>query len=107
MHQSDLLGEGHAAGDDELHRLFFALLPEPLLRDRISETSSRLQYDHAPGGRPLDPDRYHLTLQFLGDFQQLRKSVFDAAIAAAEGLHPPAFELVLDCAGSFAGPRMS
>jgi RNA 2',3'-cyclic 3'-phosphodiesterase len=99
MHQADLLGSNTA--DATTHRLFFALWPDAALRGRIATTVAALERDHATGGRRLNQDRYHLTLQFLGDFQPLRQSVLDAAIAAAEGVHQPAFDLVLDRAGSF------
>jgi 2'-5' RNA ligase len=88
------------------HRLFFALWPDAALRTRIATVVAGLERDHAPGGRRLDPDRYHLTLQFLGDFHPLRQSVLDAAIAAAGTVQSPAFELALDCAGSFPGARV-
>ena len=97
MHQADLLGNDVAT----THRLFFALWPDAALRMRIATAVAGLERDNAPGGRRLNPDRYHLTLQFLGDFQPLRPSVLDAAIVAAEAVRLPAFDLVLDRAGSF------
>ena len=98
--------------DNAPHRLFFALWPDPELRDRIAAVVTQLQRDHPSGGRRLHPDRYHLTLQFLGDFQPLEPSLVDAACRAAGSLQPTAFALALDQAGSFAragvvwlGPR--
>lgn len=98
MHQADLLGND---ADATTHRLFFALWPDAALRKRIATTVAGLERDNAPGGRRLNPDRYHLTLQFLGDFQPLRQSVLDAAIVAAGSVRLPPFDLVLDLAGSF------
>ena len=86
MHQADLLGND---ADATPHRLFFALWPDPALRKRIATTVAGLERDNAPGGRRLNPDRYHLTLQFLGDFQPLRQSVVDAAIVAADSMRLP------------------
>ena len=83
------------------HRLFFALWPDAALRKQIATTVSRLERDNATGGRRLNPDRYHLTLQFLGDFQPLRQSVLDGAIDAAGSIRLRPFGLVLDLAGSF------
>ena len=97
MHQADLLGND---ADATTHRLFFALWPDAALRKRIATTVAGLERDN-PGGRRLNPDRYHLTLQFLGDFQPLRQSVLDAAIVAAGSIRLPPFDLVLDLAGSF------
>jgi 2'-5' RNA ligase len=98
MHQADPLGND---ADATPHRLFFALWPDAALRGRIASTVAGLERDNAPGGRRLNPDRYHLTLQFLGDFQPLRQSVVDAAIAAADSIRLPGFDLVLDRVGSF------
>lgn len=103
MQQSDLPGFPR---DEAVHRLFFALWPDDALRQGIADAAARLECQHAPGGRRLHSERYHLTLQFLGDFQPLRPSVVDAAQAAADALRLPAFELVLDHAGSFAGSRV-
>ena len=83
------------------HRLFFALWPDAALRKQIATTVAGLERDNATGGRRLNPDRYHLTLQFLGDFHPLRQSVLDAAIVAAGSIRLPPFDLVLDLAGSF------
>ena len=98
MHQADLLGND---ADATTHRLFFALWPDAALRKHIATTVAGLERDNAPGGRRLNPDRYHLTLQFLGDFKPLRQSVLDAAIVAAGSIRLPPFDLVLDLAGSF------
>jgi 2'-5' RNA ligase len=103
MQQPDLLVP---ARDEAVHRLFFALSPDAGLRQRIADVSLQLEREHAPGGRALKPDRYHLTLQFLGDFQPLRQSVVDAARQAADAVRLPAFELCLDHAGSFSGSNV-
>ena len=106
MPQPDLLGRADPAGDDATHRIFFALWPDTALRERIAATVVQLERGNPSGGRRLDADRYHLTLQFLGDYRPLRQSVLDAAITAAESVQSAAFDLVLDCAGSFPGARV-
>jgi 2'-5' RNA ligase len=98
MHQAELRVD---TADASSHRLFFALWPAAALRKRIATTVAGLERDNAPGGRRLNPDRYHLTLRFLGDFQPLRQSVLDDAIVAAGSIRLPPFDLVLDLAGSF------
>jgi 2'-5' RNA ligase len=103
MQQPDLLAP---AGDEAVHRLFFALSPDAALRQQIVDVSLQLEREQAPGGRRLNPDRYHLTLQFLGDFQPLRPSVVDAARQAADSIQLPAFELDLDHVGSFPGSNV-
>ena len=89
--------------DDGVHRLFFALWPEPPLRERIAALTADLEREHAPGGRRLKAERYHLTLQFLGDFQPLPGRLVADACAAADRVRVPAFDLALDCVGSFRG----
>ena len=103
MQQPDLLVP---ARDEAIHRLFFALSPDAALRRQIADVSLQLEREQAPGGRRLEPHRYHLTLQFLGDFQPLRPSVVDAARQAADTIQLPAFELNLDHAGSFPGSNV-
>lgn len=90
----------------ELHRLFFALWPDDALRPHIAATAASVVSEHAPGGRPLKPDRYHVTLQFLGDFRPLPTSLVEDAKAAAAAVRSPAFELSLDEVGSFRGANV-
>lgn len=94
------------AADGGLHRLFFALWPHDALRADIARAAAALERDHAPGGRRLKPERYHVTLQFLGDFQPLPPNLIDAARAAADGVRSPAFAMPLDSAGSFRGSHV-
>lgn len=90
----------------EAHRLFFALWPDATLRQRIAEATTRLAAARATHGRRLRPQRYHLTLQFLGDFNPLPPSLIDDAIAAADDVRSVVFEMALDRAGSFGGTRV-
>ena len=96
------LGFGDAP-DERMHRLFFALWPDDALRARIAATAASVAAEHAPGGRSLKPARYHVTMQFLGDFRPLPPSLLDDARAAAASVRSPAFELSLDEVGSFRG----
>ncbi|HEY0504009.1 MAG TPA: RNA 2',3'-cyclic phosphodiesterase [Lysobacter sp.] len=100
------LGFGDDAATGEMHRLFFALWPDDALRARIAATAAALETEHAPGGRRLKPERYHVTLQFLGDFRPVPERLVDDARAAADAVRAPAFELPLDCAGSFRGANV-
>ena len=96
----------NARRDEGLHRLFFALWPGDALRDAIAAAAADLERAHAPGGRRSRAERYHLTLQFLGDFRPLPRSVLDAARVAADSVRLRAFDLALDHAGSFPGSRV-
>ena len=92
------------AGDTrtgERHRLFLALWPDDAVRDGIAAAATALREVHAPRGRWIDPRRYHLTVQFLGDSHRLREDVAAASMGAAASVRARPFELVLDTVGSF------
>lgn len=90
-----------------MHRLFFALWPDAGLRRGIAEAANGNLELRAAGGRPMAPDRYHMTLQFLGDFDTVGPEVFDALGAAAMRVTVlPPFPLFLDRIGSFGGGRI-
>ncbi|QWP74853.1 RNA 2',3'-cyclic phosphodiesterase [Lysobacter sp. K5869] len=102
MHQSSLFGDPAPRQPGELHRLFFALWPDADTRAGIRERAQALEAAQRPGGRMIGAHRYHLTLQFLGDFDPLPQSLAERAAAAAATVRTAAFDLVLDRAGSFA-----
>lgn len=85
----------------EIHRLFFALLPDDDVRRQIAAAAAALRV-YAPRGRWINDQRYHLTLQFLGDFDALPLDVVAHAEQAALRVQAPAFDLPLDRAGAFA-----
>jgi 2'-5' RNA ligase len=100
--QLDLLGGGVAS--TEVHRLFFALLPDAATRDRFAVVADSLKANHpALRAHLIKPDRYHATLHFLGDHAMLRPDLVTAAIAAADQFRAMAFEWTLDNAISFRG----
>jgi 2'-5' RNA ligase len=101
--QLDLLG-GADARPAELHRLFFALLPNEVTRGELARTAAALRASH-PGlrARWVHPARYHATLHFLGNYAMLRQDVVEVAVLAADGLSAPAFEWLLRGAVSFRG----
>ena len=90
----------------EVQRLVFALWPGAAVRRAIAAATRQLEATHRIGGRPLPPVRYHLTLQFLGDFDPRAQSVIDAAIVAADDVRMHGFELRIDRSGSFGGRRV-
>lgn len=99
--QGDLLGGAPSLAN--LRRLFFALLPPDDLRERIAQAATEVERIQPSGGRLLNPDRYHLTLRFLGDFDPLPPSLPGAARAAGDAVLLRRFQWVLDHAGSFGG----
>jgi 2'-5' RNA ligase len=90
-----------AAPTGEVHRLFFALWPDDVVRTRIAAAADLLKQHPHLRGRWLKPHRYHLTLQFLGDFSRMPEALATRACAAADRVAASAFALSLDCVGSF------
>jgi RNA 2',3'-cyclic 3'-phosphodiesterase len=90
----------NAEEDRTSHRLFFALWPDAGVREAIAATALELDHAHAPGGRAVQPARFHLTLAFLGNRDPA------AAIAAGDAVRAVTLDLCLDRAGTFAGNRI-
>jgi 2'-5' RNA ligase len=86
------------------HRLFFALVPDDSVRQELFRVAGFLKAQLHPRGSWIAPERYHLTLHFLGDNSELRQDLVDRASTAATKVRMPAFDLVLDHAASFRGP---
>lgn len=88
----------------ELHRLFFALMPHAATRHDINHAAALVQQQH-PGlrARWVKPERFHATLNFLGDFPVVPDDVVEKAMTAAGGLHAAPFSWTLDYVASFRG----
>jgi len=101
--QLDLLG-GADTRPTEIHRLFFALVPDDATRVQLAQAAEALKASH-PGlhARWVNPSRYHATLHFLGDHAMLRQDVVDAAMVAAGKLRLAPFAWMLNQAASFHG----
>ncbi len=99
--QPDLLGGG--AEPAQIHRLFFALLPEAQVRTRIQATAAGVAASQHLRARMIRPARYHATLHFLGDHPMWREDLASAAIGAAGKVRAEPFDLVLDSASGFHG----
>lgn len=78
-------------------RLFTGIeLPEHIL-DRLALLRGKL-----PGARWIDPERYHLTLRFVGDISDVEARYFASALSEIE-FDP--FELRITGLGSFGGNK--
>ncbi|MFL6592015.1 MAG: RNA 2',3'-cyclic phosphodiesterase [Luteimonas sp.] len=88
-----------------MHRLFFAMTPDDGLRRDIASLAQE-QTLHL-GGRAVRTERYHMTLQFVGDFDALTPALHDSLLAAADSVAAPMpMELVLEQLGSFHAGRV-
>jgi RNA 2',3'-cyclic 3'-phosphodiesterase len=101
--QSDLFGQSSTA-HAETHRLFFALTPEDTVRQHISDVAELLEELHPElHARWVKPERFHATLNFLGDYPELPVDLVEKAKSAADSLHASTFTWTLDYAASFRG----
>lgn len=86
------------------HRLFFALMPDAGTRRNINHAAALVQQQHPElRARWVKPERFHATLNFLGDFPAVPDEVVEKAMAAANHLHAEPFAWTLDYAASFRG----
>ena len=83
------------------HRLFFALMPDEALREAMARIAADLEATQPGAGRRIRPERYHMTLRFLGGFDSLAAGLLDTFRAAAGTLPLEPFTFHLDRAGSF------
>ena len=85
---------------DTCQRLFFALWPDPPLRERIATCLPGLA---AQGGQAVACDNLHLTLAFLGSTSAAQR---DYMVAWADGLRPTGFSFSLDRFGYWSKPKV-
>jgi RNA 2',3'-cyclic 3'-phosphodiesterase len=82
--------------------IYFALWPDPATRERIANVADAVQRTSGVRGNRTQPDRYHLTLNYLGEHPGFPEQLVSAAYSAAEQIDVERFDIVLDRAGSFA-----
>ncbi len=76
-----------------MHRLFVAIVPPPLVRDRLLAAMGGVA-----GARWQTDEQLHLTLRFIGEVDRHRA---DDVAAALGTVHAPRFELALGQPGTF------
>ena len=79
-------------------RLFFALWPDRGLRAGIEQAAALIPPGDAATAVRVRPERYHLTLAFLGELDTRQIA---AAMQAGDSVQVPAFDLMLDQVGHF------
>jgi RNA 2',3'-cyclic 3'-phosphodiesterase len=87
-----------------MHRLFFAIFPDHAALAAIGHVVERLRDANVVRGRWLAPEKYHLTIRFLGDHDDVSAAgVVARARAAAAKVRAPAFPIALDRVATFRG----
>lgn len=99
--------DGFAAGQPPTDRLFFGIFPSPPVAARLDRMAQGLCVRHALTGKPLAPDRFHITLFHLGDYVGLPETRVRAAMEAATTVTAPPFDVLFDCTESFLGKSRS
>ena len=100
--QTSLPGFAPAAATD---RLFLAVFPDEAAVARLGALAAEQCARHGLRGKPLLPERFHVTLLHLGDWAGLPPDVVEATMNAAARVRAAPFEVVFDRAGSFDGRR--
>jgi 2'-5' RNA ligase len=87
----------------ETDRLFFALFPTAKIAAQISEFSQEFARKNQIRGRPIPPERLHVTLAFLGDFDGLTHPLIESAKRAAGRVFMAPFDCGFDRVETFKG----
>jgi RNA 2',3'-cyclic 3'-phosphodiesterase len=86
-------------------RLFFSIFPDSAAVDRTRDIAAKLRGRHGLRSKPLAPDRWHVSLQFVGDYAAVPNDVVAKACDAAATIAETPFNITFDRAGSFAVSR--
>lgn len=88
---------------DSRQSVFFALFPDAETAARVAGLAQQLRTKEGLKGKLIEPECFHVTLHYLGDYTELPGSVVDRSRRAAETIVLPAFELGFEQVGSFPG----
>jgi 2'-5' RNA ligase len=86
-----------------LDGLFFSIYPDHAAAVRIANTAEHFRRAYGLNGAPLLTDRFHVTVQGLGNYDGLPRSVVAKAIEAGAAVTSKPFEVAFDRVMSFAG----
>lgn len=88
-------------------RLFFAIRPDVGATGRLACLMARLRHEGIMSGSSVEPDRLHITLHHLGNFDdQIPASLVPTASMAAATVRTQPFRVAFDRAGGTIGPLL-
>jgi 2'-5' RNA ligase len=87
----------------QLDGLFFSIFPDRAAAVRIANTAEHFRRAYRLKGAPLLTDRFHVTVQGLGNYDGLPRSIVAKAIEAGAAVTSMPFEVAFDRITSFAG----
>ena len=94
-----------ARGPRKRRKLFFAIRPDADAAKEIASLGASLDQQYKIGGQPLRPDRLHITLHVIGEYDETPQAVIDSARQAGDAVVADAFDVVFDRAMTFVGPK--
>jgi len=83
--------------------LFFAVLPDEQTAARLIDVQARLVNRHRLRGTLMEPDRLHVTLRLVGNYDGLRDSTVDEAKRAADSVAMNPFDVAFSHAATLGG----
>jgi 2'-5' RNA ligase len=86
-----------------LDGLFFSIFPDQAGAVRIANIAELFRRAYGLKGAPLLTDRFHVTVQGLGNYDGLPRSIVAKAIEAGAAVMTRPFEVAFDRVTSFAG----
>lgn len=99
---TDQMSFGGFAPPVPTDRLFFAIFPDEAARAAIARLAQDVADRHKLRGKPLLPDRFHITLHHLGDYAELPPDLVAAATQATTRMIAAPFDVAFDHVASFA-----
>lgn len=93
--------EGLSGVGSPTDRLFFAIFPDAAAAALIEQLALRIREEKGLRGKPLLLDRFHVTLNHLGDFWGVPPSIAAPALEAGSHVKAKPFEIVFDRVESF------
>ena len=93
--------DGFSADPKPTDRLFIGIFPPAPVSARISCSAEELRLRHGLTGKPLAPERFHVTLFHLGDYVGLPEGLTRSAVEAAASVTAAPFEVGFDFVESF------
>ncbi|TAL24088.1 MAG: 2'-5' RNA ligase [Aquabacterium sp.] len=102
------MSQGALFGSDDtppVEELFFALMPPAPAAQALTRLALELRERHGLQGKPLDEDRFHLSLHGLGQYAGLPPDLVSRAREAAATVESAPVEVSLDQAMSYGNPR--
>ncbi|SDR56968.1 2'-5' RNA ligase [Rhizobiales bacterium GAS191] len=92
---------GFGAAPRPTDGVFFAIFPDMRVAAHIAEVVLHLRGAHGLTGRPLETERFHVSLLSLGEHAGLPQDIVAAAGEAASAVAMPPFEVAFNRAVSF------